>query len=251
MMLAAPAFAEPSAALDRVSISAGAYRSDPSFKASYDTRYGKLDSGDIDGRQTTMPRFKADLLIFDSQGLSFDYFRYKRAYGRSVSVTREIAGEPLSLNADASVDTKIEFGKLAWKWWFGDQRTVFGLGAGAAYYRLSVSASANAALNDASASVSGSYSEDALAPLLELGARHAITPDLRLYAEASGVRKAGGHITGNIYNAALGAEWFPLKNLGVGVDYGLTNINLHRDGSDDARLKIRLKGPSAFVKLRF
>jgi len=47
-------------------------------------------------------------------------------------------------------------------------------------------------------------------------------------------------------------EWFPVKNLGVMLAYGVTNIDLTREsGSADSRLKVRLQGPSAFVKARF
>jgi hypothetical protein len=80
--------------------------------------------------------------------------------------------------------------------------------------------------------------------------RHAISPDLRLFADASGVKKTGGRARGEIYNAAVGVEWFPAKNVGVVLDYGLTDIDIHRDDSN-ARFRVKLKGPSAFLKVRF
>ncbi len=73
-----------------------------------------------------------------------------------------------------------------------------------------------------------------------------------MYAEASGVKKNWGNITGHIYNAAGGMEWYPLENIGVGADYGITRIKLNRASENtDANLDIRLKGPSAYLKLRF
>jgi hypothetical protein len=48
----------------------------------------------------------------------------------------------------------------------------------------------------------------------------------------------------------VGVEWFPMKNVGVVLDYGLTDIDLHRDDSN-ARFRVKLKGPSAFLKVRF
>ncbi len=73
------ASAQLSPALDRFSISAGAYRADPKLNASLDTQYGRFESGDLKQRDVTLPRVRADLILFDSQGLSFDYFQYKWA----------------------------------------------------------------------------------------------------------------------------------------------------------------------------
>ncbi|MCY1526942.1 hypothetical protein D9M68_619880 [compost metagenome] len=101
-------------------------------------------------------------------------------------------------------------------------------------------------------SVSERSSDNAIAPLLEIGVRHAITPDLRLFADASGVWKSSGRFHGNIYNASAGVEWFPVKNVGLVLSYGVTNIDLTREGGfADSRLKVRLQGPSAFLKARF
>jgi hypothetical protein len=74
---------------------------------------------------------------------------------------------------------------------------------------------------------------------------------VRLFADASGVKKSGGSVRGEIYNAAVGVEWFPVKNVGVVLDYGLTDIDLHREDANNARFRVKLKGPSAFLKVRF
>ena len=95
-----------------------------------------------------------------------------------------------------------------------------------------------------------SISEHAFAPLLEVGWRHAFTPDLRMYAEASGIKKNGGRINGHIYGGNIGVEWFPFKNIGFVADYGMSKIKRHRDSERDADLNIRLTGPSAYVKVR-
>ncbi|MCY1558715.1 hypothetical protein D9M68_956740 [compost metagenome] len=64
--------------------------------------------------------------------------------------------------------------------------------------------------------------------------------------------KSSGRFHGNIYNAAAGVEWFPVKNVGLVLAYSVTNIDLTREGGfADSRLKVRLQGPSAFLKARF
>ncbi len=248
---ATPAAAEVSPALDRVSVSVGGFHAEPTFGARVDTPYGTLDSGNVKRDAVTMPRLTVDVLLFDSQGFSFDYYRYDRTYSDSVNGSFALGQNQFAGSADASLRTQLEFGKLAYKWWLGSGDTVVGLGAGAAYYRIDLDARATATVNGASASYAASASEDAIAPLLEVGVRHAITPDLRLFADASGVWKNGGKLHGSIYNAALGVEWFPIRNVGLVLSYGVSDIDLKRDDDIDTRLRVKLKGPSAFVKARF
>ncbi len=253
LLAAAPALADPSPALDRFSFSVGAFNADPKFNASIGTPYGALQTGDIKPGRVTMPRVTADVLLGDSQGISFDYYQYKRDYTGSVANTTSFGNfGTLNTFGNASVNTKLDFAKLSYKWWIGSGNTVLGLGAGAAYYRATLGTSALASVNGQVGTLSNSASDNAIAPLLEIGVRHAITPDLRLFADASGVWKNGGSFHGNIYNASAGVEWFPVKNVGLVLSYGVTNIDLTRDaGAADARLKVRLQGPSAFLKARF
>ncbi|MDP9880364.1 hypothetical protein J2W25_004693 [Variovorax boronicumulans] len=247
------AAAEPSPALDRFSFSVGAFSADPKFSASVETPYGVLRSNELKPGRVTMPRISADVLIGDSQGLSFDYYRYKRDYEGQVAGNTSFGSfDSLSAIGNANLSAQLDFAKLAYKWWLGSGNTVFGLGAGAAYYRATLGASALVGVNGQVRSVSERSSDNAIAPLLEVGVRHAITPDLRLFADASGVWKSSGRFHGNIYNAAAGVEWFPVKNVGLVLSYGVTNIDLTREGGfADSRLKVRLQGPSAFLKARF
>ncbi|MDQ0017079.1 hypothetical protein J2W23_005488 [Variovorax boronicumulans] len=249
----APALADPSPALDRFSLSVGGFSADPKLNASVATPYGTLQTGDIKPGRVTMPRITADLLLGDSHGISFDYYQYKRDYGGQFGNNTSFGPfGTLSTLGNANLNTKLDFAKLSYKWWLGSGNTVFGLGAGAAYYRATLGVTAFAAVNGQVGTLNESSSDNAIAPLLELGVRHAITPDLRLFADASGVWKSSGRFHGNIYNASAGVEWFPVKNVGLVVSYGVTNIDLTRDGSTaDSRLKVRLQGPSAFLKARF
>lgn len=253
LISAAPAFADPSPALDRFSLSVGGFNADPKLNASFGTAYGALQTGDIKPGRVTMPRISADLLLGDSQGISFDYYRYKRDYSGSVDSNTSLGPfGTLSTFGNANISTKLDFAKLSYKWWIGSGNTVFGLGAGAAYYRATLGTTALASVNGQVGTLSESSSGSTVAPLLEVGVRHAITPDLRLFADASGVWKSSGRFHGNIYNASAGVEWFPVKNVGVVLAYGVTNIDLTRENDfADSRLKVRLQGPSAFLKARF
>lgn len=251
LMASMPASAELSPALDRISISAGTFRADPKFNASLNTPYGSLQSGDISLGMETMPRVKADLMIFDSQGLSFDYYQYNRNYTGAIANNTNVSGTALTTVGNASFDIKLDFAKLEYKWWFGSGNTVFGLGAGAAYYKISLNANATASINSSTAETNSEYIDDALAPLLGIGIRHAISPDLRLFADASGVKQTRGQMHGEIYNTAVGVEWFPIKNVGVVLDYSMSHFDLTRDDAINVNFKLKLQGPSAFVKVRF
>lgn len=252
-LTSASALADPSPALDRFSLSAGAYYVDPTFRVSANTQYGNFQSGDIDRNRTTLPRVRAELLLFDSQGLSFDYFTYKKNNSGAIDRSSPIGGgSNLTANGDANL--QVDMASLAYKWWIGQGNDVFGIGLGAGYYRAHIDVNAAANLNGTAGTFSDSRTEKTFAPLVELGWKHAFSRDVRMYAEASGVKKNWGAITGHIYSAAIGAEWYPLTNLGIGADYGITRININRSGGgtiSDANLDIRLKGPSAYVKVRF
>ena len=251
-LFAQGAHADPSPALDRFSLSAGGYYVDPTFNVQGNTRYGSAQSGDIDRDRTTLPRVRAELLPGDSHGLSFDYFRYRNDYTYSTSRSFNVGGTPAILAGSANANIEVDFASLAYKWWLGSGNDVFGIGVGAGYYRAHYDLQASGVFNGTTGALSESQTEKTFAPLLELGWKHAFSKDLRIYAEASGVKKNWGTVTGHIYGGALGVEWYPLKNIGIGADYGITRIHIDRDGGNSqAAFDIKLKGPSAYLKMRF
>ncbi|HEY4318192.1 MAG TPA: hypothetical protein VGN04_11355 [Herbaspirillum sp.] len=248
----AGALADPSPALDRFSLSAGGYYVDPTFRVGVNTPYGRADTGDLDRDHTTLGRVRAEMLFFDHQGLSFDYYHYDNDFNASIAQSGTVGGVPVTAAGSAAARLKVDLAQLAYKWWIGSGNTVFGIGVGAGYYRGKVNYTASGSVGGIPGSASGSSDGDAFAPLLELGWRTALSNNLRLYAEASGIKKNGGNLNGHIYNGAIGVEWFPFKNVGVAADYGISKILLHRDiGSSDADLNIKLVGPSAYIKVRF
>ena len=114
-----------------------------------------------------------------------------------------------------------------------------------------MSANATASIGSLTASTSGGYSDDAIAPLLEIALRHSVNPELRVFAKGAGVKKSGGRMHGDIYNSAVGLEWFPIKNVGVVLDYSMSQINITRDATYETNLKYKVVGPSTFVKVRY
>jgi hypothetical protein len=250
MLAAAAAQAEPAAPLDRASISLGAFYSDPHLSYVGDTNYGRIDSGSYQTSHVTLPRVKAALLLGDSQGLDFDYYRYNKGYTPGLTGSTNVNGLPLTGNGALDAKLKIDLAQLAYKWWLGSGSDVFGVGAGAAYYHASVDGTARGILNGVAGSAAYSESRSAFAPLLELGWRHAFSPQVRMYADASGIRKSGGNVTGHIYGGALGMEWFVAQNVGLSAEYAVSKIKLERD-SNNSDLNYRLQGPAVFIKMRW
>ncbi|AMP15729.1 hypothetical protein [Collimonas pratensis] len=246
------AFADPSPALDRFSLSVGGYYVQPTFNIGVNTDYGRAETGDLKRDHATLGRIRSDLLLGDHQGLAFDYYRYSNSFDASIARTATLNGQAVTGDASADARLKIQLAQLAYKWWLGSGNTVFGVGLGAAYYQADLNTTARGSLDGVSGVASYSRSDNAIAPLLEVGVRTALSDTVRLYAEASGVKKNGGSTNGHIYNGNVGIEWFPLKNVGIGADYGITKIQLYRDAARyDANLGVKLVGPTAYVKVRF
>lgn len=252
------AHAEPAAPLDRVSVAVGAFSAKPKIHVSGDTNYGYLDSGDQEYGHTTLPRVKAEFLLGDSHGLALDYFRYDKDYNPSYSGATTDNGQPLTGTATVNGKLRLDLAQLAYRWWMGQGDDVFGVGVGAAYLHGKLSGSVTGQVSGLNASTvpinfngSDSVSAKGFAPLIEFGWKHAFQPNLRMFAEASGLKKNGGSVDGHVYGGNIGVEWFAARNVGLVVDYGIQRIQLSRNNDQGADLKLRLTGPSAFVKVRF
>lgn len=254
-VLAAPtAFADRSPALDRVSLWLGGYYANTDLEIGAQLHDGNLGTGKLDfatGHET-VGRARIDFLVFDSQGFSVDYYTLDHSSSKTLQQPFSYDGIPFVL--DATLTGKLDFtaGSAAWHWWFGNQDDVFGIGLGATYYRAKLGIDGSAAVDNQQAATSVRWDEDAVAPLITAAWKHAFSDDLRIYLDASGVKKNGGKLSGHLYDARIGVEWFPWHNAGFGAEYGVTRIKLDRGGRlYDANLDIQLDGPSLFARLRF
>jgi hypothetical protein len=92
------AHAAPAEPLDRASVSLGAFYTEPRINYQGDTNYGRIDTGSYKADHVTLPRIKADLLLGDTQGLAFDYYRYDKTYSPALSGSTNMNGMPLTGN---------------------------------------------------------------------------------------------------------------------------------------------------------
>lgn len=250
------ASAEPSPALDRISVWLGGFRADIDGYASLRDASGSFDTGEqrvLEGKDTVQ-RARLDWLIMDSQGFSLDYYRLNSKKERTVSQPFTFGGVNYGVNASIASDTTADVGNVSYRWWFGDKTntSVFGLGVGGAYYHLKLDVRGDVSGLGSSFSGIQTYSTTAWAPLLTLGWRLHVNDAVRVYADLSGSRKNGDD-TASITNAAAGAEWFPWKNIGVGLEYAYTKLRYKKidDSGNQGRINMDLKGPAAYLRLRF
>lgn len=221
--------AQQSPALDRASITVGGFYADPEIHIGGDTRYGRVDTPDEDLDHTTLPRAKAEILIGDSHGLSFDYFRFSKGFGGDFSGDAVYEGRDVTASGRADAKLRLEMARASYKWWLGKENDVFGIGVGAAYLRAKISGSAEATATATAPAQSWSWSgsesasDSVWAPTVELAWRHSFNEKWRMYVDASGIKKNGGTIEGHIYNGAIGVEYFPARNIGLVFDYGIQN----------------------------
>lgn len=248
-----------SPALDRVSIWLGGYYPDTSTTLGAGLNnvnlHGNLNLQHALGfpSHQVVPRVRFDFLLGNSQGFSFDYYRIDQSRTKTLGADLGFDGNTYDASASVTGRVNFDFGSASYKWWFGHENDVFGVGLGAAYYRVHAGINGEATLNGSVVGQASTYTTDsAWAPELQLGWRHAFSNNLRMYVNASGVKKNGGHLGGHIYDAAVGMEWFPWQNIGVGAEYDYTRIKIdqrHEYYNDD--LAMRMNGPSVFLRLRF
>ena len=256
---AGPSLAQHSPALDRFDIGVGTYHANSNTTLGVALPHGLFaGSASLEddlgfGDSESLPRFRAHYLIGDHQGLSVDYYRYSRASGNSWQHTLGWRDYRYDLDARLYGRVSFAFGSLAWRWWFGNDDDVFGLGFGASHYRASGRIEGRVRVNgETVANLDESTGASAWAPLLQLGWRHAFNPHWRMYLDAAGVFKGGGDLSGDIYNASIGVKWLPVEHLGFALEYDVNSIHIEQEHEyyTDS-LDVQLHGPSAFVYLRF
>jgi hypothetical protein len=254
-LLSTLARAEPSPALDRVSVWVGAYDIDFNARVDVVDPANGVDAQDqplLSGSKR-IGRARADVLLMDSQGISVDYFRIQQQREQSISRNITANGQTYGVGGTVGHDTSMEVGNFSYRFWMGEGAQVFGLGLGAQYYAIQTRLYASASVGGV-----GSFDQvteekrDGWAPLLTLGWRARLNEQWRVYADASGARHSKNGQSGSIVNGALGVEYFPLAHVGIGAEYGVGRIRYKREEGDQvARLNVKMDGPAVFLRLRF
>jgi len=164
-----------------------------------------------------------------------------------------VQGTTYAPNAQLSTDVLADFGHIDYRWWFGSGDAVLGLGVGAGYYRLALDLQAQATAGNSSAAGRFQSDDHAWAPVLSLGGRWRVAEGVRLYADVSGVEFRNSNSRTQLAAGAIGAEWFPWRDVGVAAEYGATRVHYRRDDTDGDRghINFDMRGPAVYLRLRY
>jgi hypothetical protein len=256
--LTAAAHADVPAPLDRVSVSFGDFY--PTVETRVSANGPGITGSEVDfqhdlglDEHRSLPAVRLDLLVLDNQGFSAGGYVYSKRAGATLN--RDLVFDDDVFRVNAFVDAKLTLRTYhaEWRWWLSpDDNDVVGIGLGAAYYDLRGSIAGAVSINGGSVHARGSAEGNAVAPLLTLGWRHSFTPELRGYADISGVRKPFGTVRGHLVNGTLGLEFMPWENAGVAIEYSANDLDLSASKESwEGRAKIHFYGPAAFVRLRY
>jgi len=240
--------------LDPVSIWLGGYYVNTEVNVHANTNDGTLSSGDLNLEEghDTVARARLDVLLFGTQGLEFDYYTLSHSSTNTLTEPFNYLGVPFQTSS--ALRGKLEFsaGSASYHWWMRSEDDVFGIGIGATYYQAKLKIDGTAVVDGEATATSSAWDESAVAPLVTIAWKHAISDSLRVYVDGSGIYKSGGPLSGHLYDVRGGVEWFPWHNVGIAAEYGATRIKLNREASRyDADLDIKLNGPSLFARFRF
>jgi hypothetical protein len=265
-LLSGPVWAQMSPALDRFNLAIGGFRGDTSTDLSAHTRgplpgglapqQGKVSLEDDLGLPSHQGIFRvqAEGVVGEHHGWAVDYYNLSRDHTRTFGTTVPVNGTDVGVQARVKGTMDLTLGSASYRYWIGSGSDVLGLGVGAAYYHVNLKVRGDLAAPSAGLATDGTagYREGAWAPELSLGYRHAFNERWRLYANAAGIKKNGGNLAGHIYSGALGVEYFPWKNLGFGLDYSVSKVQLRRERPNyAAQLDLKTHGPGAYVHWRF
>lgn len=256
--LAPAVHADVPAALDRASVSLGGFY--PVVDARLSANGPGVAGTDVNfqhdlalDNHRTLAAARLEILVFDSQGFSVGGYQYSKHAGTTLARDIQFDGNDYNTNAFVRARLRLETYNAAWHWWFAPTaQDALGVGLGAAYYDLKGTIDGGVSVNGASATAHGEAEGNAVAPLLELGWRHAFSDSWRAYADFSGVRKSSGTLTGHLLNETLGLEYYPWHNFGVALEYSANDLDLKADkASWEGRARIHFHGPAAFIRARF
>lgn len=253
-----PAIADVPLPLDRFTLSAGGFY--PIVDARVAANGPQVLGSDISfqhdlglDKHRTLPSLRLEWLVFDSQGFSIGGYQYSKTARATLARDITFGGDEFDINAFVEAGLRLYTYDATWHWWFapGDHDVV-GVGLGAVYYQIKGTIDAGITVNGGSAGAHGEAEASAVAPMLTFGWRHAFTQNLRVYFDASGVRKNSGTLTGHLVDATAGLEWFVFHNIGLALEYSSNALSLKaKKDAWQGRASIDFHGPAAFVRIRF
>lgn len=265
LTMSAAAFADDHPMLDRFSMSAGVFAN--SFSGSTRVDGNVRNSGtrlDFDrdlGQNGTryLPYVAATWRPFERHEFELSYYHDDTDGSKDLHRTIVFNGQAFDLDTRLKSKFTLDSGSFTYRYWawIGDQ-AAFGLTAGLQAYSFDLKLSANVSASGGGGGVSGSVSRSAKAssdlpdPSIGLAYRLQMAPWARLVVDAGAFKANVDNVDATLYNARLGAEFYPFEHWAVIAQYSYNKIDADVDRNKlRGNVTFRFSGGQVLLKYRF
>lgn len=211
------------------------------------------------GGTRALPYLSVSWRPFDRHEFEFTYYHDTNDSSRYLDRTLQFNGNPLEVGGQLSSRFTLDAASASYRYWawIGD-RGAFGVSAGLQAYRFSLKLSGNAfAANgggvvSTGASRTARVSSDLPDPSLGISYRYQAADWVRIVADAGAFKADIDQVDAHLYNARLGAEFYPWEHFGIVTQYAFNKIDADVSKSKfNGNADFRFKGFQLLLKARF
>ena len=246
-------------ALDRLQISAGLFSNELNVDGRVDGRASFEGSErDFDETLGFTKRRSIDLIDiswrpFDRH--SFGLRQYRDSRSRMVRLEDELRFDGEVFPFDAQVRGRAAFSalELTYTGWIkASERSAMGVQVGA--LRLSANLSIRGEIESpdfGSAEGGASVSRHLYAPLVGISGRQVLGRKVRTFFDLKAIQLRYDGVDGRAYLGSAGIEYFPVKSLGLVLQYAETRVKVEQSVGDfNGQLDLGFRGPQALIRWR-
>jgi hypothetical protein len=251
--------AESLEALDRVRVSLGVFSNQLSLEGRVDGS-AILDGSERDfddeldiGKRRSVELYELGWRPFERHELSLRHYRDERQQSASIDEELRFAGEVFPIQASAQGRAAFRASELSYTGWLhAAPRSAFGLQLGVLKLEASLSIAGEISSPEfGSVSGEASASDRLYAPLAGFSTRRVLGDHVRVFADARAIRLNYRGIDGRAFSASAGIEYFPLRSIGVVLQYSDTWVEAERrTDAFNGKLEIGFSGPQALLRWR-
>ncbi|RDI96965.1 hypothetical protein DVT68_18930 [Dyella solisilvae] len=260
-----PAMADDHPMLDNASITVGMFANNfsGSIRADGNTKNSgtRLDfSRDLgEGGTQWLPYIAASWRPWDRHEFELSYYHFEVSHDKTLDRDLVFNNQTLEVGTDLHSKTTVDAINLTYRYWawIGDQ-AAFGVTGGLQNYSFDLKLSGTAFASGPNGTNSGSRSATAKAstdlpnPSIGVAYRWQMAPWARLVVDAGAFKANIGNVDATLYNARLGAEFYPFGNWAIVPQFMFNRINADVTGSRfNGNATFRFRGGQLLVKYRF
>ncbi|MET3650525.1 hypothetical protein [Dyella japonica] len=251
--------------LDYLSVSIGGFANNNSASMRADGHVKnsgtRLDfSRDLgQGGTRTLPYLSVTWRPWDRHEFEFTYYHDSTDSTRYLNRTLQFNGNQLDVGAQLHSRFTLDAGSVGYRYWaWIGERGAFGVSGGLQFYRFSLKLSGNAFAANGSGSATASGSRTARVssnlpdPSIGVSYRYQAASWVRIVADAGAFKANINQIDARLYNARVGAEFYPWEHFGITTQYAFNKIDADVNKSNfNGNVNFRFKGFQLLVRARF